>query len=76
MIRKLDLAVVFNNSIGGGIQLFRNLSSSGTISFAINNSILTGGSSNTCYFAGINDINGDGKLDIALSVSSSISGGT
>ena len=71
---KLDLAVVFNNTTGGGIQLFRNLSSSGTISFAINNSILTGGSSNTCYFAGINDINGDGKLDIALSVSSSIPG--
>lgn len=65
---KLDLAVVFNNAAGGGAQLFRNLSVSGTISFAFNYNILTGASSSTCYHAGINDINGDGKLDIALSV--------
>lgn len=71
---KPDLVVVINNSTGGAAQLFRNLSSVGTISFAFNNSIWSGASNNTAYHAAINDINGDGKLDIALSVDGTTAG--
>lgn len=71
---KTDLIVVINNSSGGGAQLFRNTGSIGTISYTFNTSILSGSSSNTCYHAGVNDINGDGKIDISLTVAGSSSG--
>jgi FG-GAP-like repeat/IPT/TIG domain/Secretion system C-terminal sorting domain len=71
---KMDLAVVINNNTGGGAQLFRNLGAPGTISFAFNNSVASGAASNTCYHAGINDINGDGKPDLAITVGGSSSG--
>lgn len=71
---KTDMIVVINNTSGGGAQLFRNTGSVGNVSFAYNASIASGVSSNTCYRAAVNDINGDGKTDITLTVSGSSSG--
>ncbi len=71
---KTDVIVVINNNTGGGAQLFRNTGSPGSVSFTFNTSLVSGSSSNTCYHAGVNDINGDGKPDIAMTVAGSSSG--
>ena len=61
---KLDLA--FANNGSANVVVFRNTSTSGTISFATAQNF----SSSACYGLSVADINGDGKLDIATSVSS------
>lgn len=68
---KLDIAVVINNGSGGGLHLFRNTGSPGTISLVSNTLIPSGSSSNTCYHVGISDINGDGKVDVAMTLGGS-----
>jgi hypothetical protein len=73
---KMDLVVVINNGTGGGAQLFKNNSTPGTISFAFSSSVSSGAASNTCFHAAVNDINGDGKPDIALTVQGSSTGQT
>ena len=71
---KLDLAVVYNGSTSGGVQLFRNSSVSGTLSFTLSYTPFGTGPTSDNFYAGINDINGDGKLDVALSISGTAAG--
>jgi hypothetical protein len=56
---KLDIAVA--NGIANRIDIFRNESTSGNISFAPKSQLVTG----VAFDVAIGDINGDGKLDIA-----------
>jgi hypothetical protein len=58
---KTDLAVV--NSDSNSVSLFLNTSSSGTISYAAKVDFTTG---NSPYSVSIGDIDGDGKLDLAV----------
>jgi FG-GAP-like repeat/IPT/TIG domain/Secretion system C-terminal sorting domain len=69
---KMDVGVVFTNtSAGGGIQLYRNTSSSGTITLNLATSLTGGSFSNVYYHSAFDDLNGDGKPDLALSIGSS-----
>ena len=63
---KLDVVVV--NSGATSFSVFRNTSTSGTISLAAKVDFTTGGQP---YYAALNDFDGDGKLDIAVNSSSS-----
>jgi FG-GAP-like repeat/IPT/TIG domain/Secretion system C-terminal sorting domain len=68
---KLDVAVAFSNvSSGGGLQLYRNTSTTGVITLTLNSSLTGGPFSNTYYHSAFDDLNGDGKPDIALTVGS------
>lgn len=70
---KMELVVVINNNNVSSAQLYRNISTSGNITFSLA-ATLAGGSSATSYHAAIGDVNGDGKPDIALSVDGIASG--
>jgi hypothetical protein len=65
---KLDLAIANNSS--SNLSIFRNLSSSGSMSFATKSDFVTG--SNPFSIA-IGDIDGDGKLDLAVANNSNAS---
>jgi len=65
---KMDLAVIINNSNGSGAQIFKNNSSVGVISFTIS-PVASNPNYSTCYEGAIHDINGDGKPDLALTLS-------
>ncbi len=58
---KLDLAVA--NTTSNTISIFRNTSLSGTISFAAKQDYTTG---NSPYLLALGDLDGDGKLDLAV----------
>jgi IPT/TIG domain./FG-GAP repeat. len=65
---KIDLAVSFNSNSNGGIEVFRNNSSTGSISLALVYTVASPSGSSTHILA-INDLNGDGKPDILVSAS-------
>jgi hypothetical protein len=63
---KPDLAVV--NWVGGTVSVFRNTSTSGTISFAAKVDFATGGNFSKVT---IGDLDGDGKPDLSIVIGSS-----
>lgn len=68
---KMDIGVVYTNtSVGGGIQLYRNTSTAGNIVLGLATSLTGGAFSNTYYHSAFDDINGDGKPDLALTIGS------
>jgi hypothetical protein len=68
---KMDIGVVYTNtSVGGGIQLYRNTSTTGNVALNLANSLTGGAFSNTYYHSGFDDLNGDGKADLVLSIGS------
>lgn len=66
---KSDMGVVTGTGSGGGVQFYRNTGTTGTISFSLNVTCPLG-TSCVPYQVAINDINGDGKPDFAVTVDS------
>lgn len=63
---KTDLVVTRNYTNSSGAVVYRNTSSTGSISFSLSSSLLSGASGSTTYHTAIGDINGDGKPDILM----------
>jgi len=61
---KLDLAVARHST--QQVVFFRNTSTTGAISFAAAGSVSVGGSGNSAYYPVLADLDGDGKLDLAV----------
>lgn len=66
---KSDMGVVTGTGSGGGVQFYRNTGTAGVISFALNVTCPLG-TSCVPFQVAINDINGDGKPDFAVTVDS------